>query len=170
MYLISGLISLLLLLLLQFLRPGIEQWLYWLATGWTTEGSEFESRNGKDFSPLHVVQTGSGANLAFHRKDIWLLSLAAKRQGREANHSPPNQCRGEECVDLYFHSPLRLRGVEPNQLSTWTILPPSFNLIHILMHRSGTHPAEVCTSFLNYFCSRVHYTNGYSLKQFKLHT
>jgi hypothetical protein len=33
-----------------------------LATGWTTEGSEFESRYDQEFSFLHVVQTGSGVN------------------------------------------------------------------------------------------------------------
>jgi hypothetical protein len=32
-----------------------------IATGWTTEGSEFESQWGQEFSLLHVVQTGSGA-------------------------------------------------------------------------------------------------------------
>ncbi|PNF41012.1 hypothetical protein B7P43_G08849 [Cryptotermes secundus] len=29
--------------------------------GWTTEGSEFESQQGQEFSVLHIVQTGSGA-------------------------------------------------------------------------------------------------------------
>jgi hypothetical protein len=29
---------------------------------WMTEGLEFESRWGKEFSVLHVVQTGSGAH------------------------------------------------------------------------------------------------------------
>jgi hypothetical protein len=29
--------------------------------GWTTEGSQLESRWGQEFSLLHVVQTGSGA-------------------------------------------------------------------------------------------------------------
>jgi hypothetical protein len=39
---------------------GIAQSVYILATDWTTEGSEFESRWGQEFSLLHVVQTGSG--------------------------------------------------------------------------------------------------------------
>jgi hypothetical protein len=30
-----------------------------LATGWTAEGTELESRKRQDFSLLHVVQTGS---------------------------------------------------------------------------------------------------------------
>jgi hypothetical protein len=33
-----------------------------LATGWTTEGPEFESRKGQEFSVLHIVQTGSGVH------------------------------------------------------------------------------------------------------------
>jgi hypothetical protein len=39
---------------------GIAQSVYRLATGWTTERSEFESRWGQEFSLLRVVQTGSG--------------------------------------------------------------------------------------------------------------
>jgi hypothetical protein len=56
--------------------------------GQTTEVSEFESREGQDFSPLHVVQTGSGA----HQPIQWVpgaLSPGVKRPGREADHSPP---------------------------------------------------------------------------------
>jgi hypothetical protein len=43
-------------------RTGIAQSLYRVATDWTTEGSVFESWWGQEFSLLHVVQTGSGAN------------------------------------------------------------------------------------------------------------
>jgi hypothetical protein len=35
-----------------------------LATGWTTEGSVFESRYGQEFSLLLVIHTGSGADTA----------------------------------------------------------------------------------------------------------
>jgi hypothetical protein len=38
--------------------------LYSRERGWTTEGSEFESRQGQDFYLLNVVQTGSGAHPA----------------------------------------------------------------------------------------------------------
>jgi hypothetical protein len=34
------------------------------ATGWATEGLEFESRKRQELSLLHVVQTGSGAHTA----------------------------------------------------------------------------------------------------------
>jgi hypothetical protein len=40
-------------------RAGIVQSVHRLATGWTVEGSEFESRWGQKCSLLHVVQTGS---------------------------------------------------------------------------------------------------------------
>jgi hypothetical protein len=33
-----------------------------MATGWTTEGCEFESWEGQEFSLLHVAQTGSGVH------------------------------------------------------------------------------------------------------------
>jgi hypothetical protein len=34
--------------------------------GWTTEGSEFESRQGQELSFLHVVQTGSRVHPAYY--------------------------------------------------------------------------------------------------------
>jgi hypothetical protein len=33
-----------------------------IATGWKTEGSEFESRESKEFLLLHVVETGFGVH------------------------------------------------------------------------------------------------------------
>jgi hypothetical protein len=41
---------------------GIAQSVQRLATRWTTEVSEFESRYGEEFPLLHVVQTGSGVH------------------------------------------------------------------------------------------------------------
>jgi hypothetical protein len=52
------------LLVLPFEGAGIGQSVQRLATGWTTEGSEFESRKGQEFYLLHVVQSGSGDNPA----------------------------------------------------------------------------------------------------------
>jgi hypothetical protein len=52
-------------------RPWVVKLLYYrvvglrLATGWTVDGSELESQREQDFSPLHVVQTGSGAHPAY---------------------------------------------------------------------------------------------------------
>jgi hypothetical protein len=41
-----------------FIAQSVER----LAKGWTTQGSEFESRKGQEFSLLHFVQTGSGVH------------------------------------------------------------------------------------------------------------
>jgi hypothetical protein len=43
---------------------GVAQSVQQLATGWMTEGSEFESRYGQEFSLLQIVQTGSGVHSA----------------------------------------------------------------------------------------------------------
>jgi hypothetical protein len=34
-----------------------------------------------------------------------------KRPGREADHSPPSKGEVKECLELYFHSPIRLHCV-----------------------------------------------------------
>jgi hypothetical protein len=39
------------------------------------------------------------------------LFLGVKRPGREAGHSSPSSAEVKECVELYFHSPIRLHGV-----------------------------------------------------------
>jgi len=39
------------------------------------------------------------------------LSLGVNRPGREADPSPPSNAEVKECVELYFHSPIRLNGV-----------------------------------------------------------
>jgi hypothetical protein len=56
-----------------------------MATGWTTEGSEFESQYDQEFCLLLVVQTGSGV----HPTSYPMGTLGVKRRGREAYHSPP---------------------------------------------------------------------------------
>jgi hypothetical protein len=45
-------------------KVGIAQSLQRLATSWTAGGLEFEPRHRQDFSPLHVIQIGSGAHPA----------------------------------------------------------------------------------------------------------
>jgi hypothetical protein len=47
-----------------FIGGRIAQSVWRLPTGWTIEGSDFESWYGKKFSLLHVVQTCSRAHLA----------------------------------------------------------------------------------------------------------
>jgi hypothetical protein len=43
-----------------------------------------------------------------------------KREGREADHSPPASAEVKKNVNLYSHSPIRLHGVVLNYLSTGT--------------------------------------------------
>jgi hypothetical protein len=42
------------------------------------------------------------------------LPPVAKRPGREADYSTPNSSGGQENLDLYIHSPMRLYGVVLN--------------------------------------------------------
>jgi hypothetical protein len=50
------------------------------------------------------------------------LSLGVKRPEREADHSSPSSEEVKECVELYFHSLIRLRGVVLSLRKTWTTL------------------------------------------------
>jgi hypothetical protein len=59
-----------------------------LATGWTMEGLEFETLQGREFSLLHSVQTYTGAHPASYLMGTGVLSQGIKRPGREADHSP----------------------------------------------------------------------------------
>jgi hypothetical protein len=63
------------------------------------------------FSPLHVVQSGSGAHPASYPMDTWGSSTGVKRTEREANHSPQTSVEVKNYVDLYIHLPIRLCGV-----------------------------------------------------------
>jgi hypothetical protein len=38
------------------------------------------------------------------------LSLGAKRPRRAVDHTPQSSAEVKECVELYFHSPIRLHG------------------------------------------------------------
>jgi hypothetical protein len=42
-----------------------------------------------------------------------VLSLGVNRPGREADHPPPSSAE-DECVELYFHSPIRLHDTGTN--------------------------------------------------------
>jgi hypothetical protein len=52
-------------------------------------GREFESREGKRFSLLHIVQTGSGVHPTSYKMGTGGSFPGIKRQGRETDHSPP---------------------------------------------------------------------------------
>jgi hypothetical protein len=58
-----------------------------------------------NFSLHHRVQTVSGAHPASYPMGNGAPSLWIKRQGREADHSPPSSAEVKECVKLYLHSP-----------------------------------------------------------------
>jgi hypothetical protein len=58
-----------------------------------------------NFSLHHRVRNGSGAHPASYPMGIRGFSLAVKRPGREADHSPPSSAKVKECVELHLHSP-----------------------------------------------------------------
>jgi hypothetical protein len=94
-----------------------------LGYGLDDRGSRFRFPAGAgNFSLHHRVQNGSGASPASYPMGTRGLSLGVKRQGREADHSPPSSAEVKECVELYLHSPIRLHGVVL-RLSTGTTLP-----------------------------------------------
>jgi hypothetical protein len=78
----------------------------------TVEGSEFESRKGKDFSPVHVVQTDSGTHPASYlMRTEGSFPRGVKRPWLEADHSPPPSVEVKKPWVLYINSPIRLYGV-----------------------------------------------------------
>jgi hypothetical protein len=69
-----------------------------------------------NFSLRHRVQTGSGDHSAFYPVGTGGCFHAGgggrgERLEREADHSPPSSAEGQECAELYLHSPIRLHGV-----------------------------------------------------------
>jgi hypothetical protein len=56
--------------------------------GRTTEGSEFESRYGKEFSLFQVIEIGSGVHQTSYPVRIGGFSPGVKWPWREAEHSP----------------------------------------------------------------------------------
>jgi hypothetical protein len=76
---------------------------------------DFNYIPGQEFSLLQVVHTGSGAQPTSYPMGITgALSPGVKRQGREADHSPPTSAEVKKNVDLYIHSPIRLHSVVLN--------------------------------------------------------
>jgi hypothetical protein len=90
-------------------RAVVAQSVERLATGWTTEGSEFECREGQEFSLCHIVQTSSGAHPDSSPVGTGALSLAVKWPGREAYHSPQTSAEVKKtwiCVSPNFFTSL----------------------------------------------------------------
>jgi hypothetical protein len=73
----------------NLMGDGIAQSVYRRAVSWTSEGLQFKSRQGQDFTSLHVVQTGSGAHPSFYSVGTRGSFPGVKRLVREADHSPP---------------------------------------------------------------------------------
>jgi hypothetical protein len=70
------------------------------------------------------------------------LSLEVKRQGREADHSPPSSAEVKECAELYLHSPstpswrgAQLKKHRENIVFTFIII---FIRSHIIVHITKT--------------------------------
>jgi hypothetical protein len=83
-------------------------------TVWTSKGSEFKSRCGQEFSLLHVVQTGSGVHPSSYPIGTGGSFSGSKATGVWSWPLTSNWCRGQENVNLYIHSPIRLHGVVLN--------------------------------------------------------
>jgi hypothetical protein len=78
------------------------------AADYGLEGREVGGRVlvGARFSPLHVVQTGSGAHSASYTKGIGAISTVVKRPERKVDHSPPTSAEIKNmwiytCTSLY---------------------------------------------------------------------
>jgi hypothetical protein len=67
--------------------------------GWKTEGSEFESLEGKQFSFLHVVQTGSVAH-----PTSYPMGTGGSFPGLQAYNSPPTNA-GAKKMWIYTSTP-----------------------------------------------------------------
>jgi hypothetical protein len=57
--------------------------------GFDDRGVGVQFRYGQEFALLHVVQTGCGAHPTSYPMGTGTLSPGVKRQGREADYSPP---------------------------------------------------------------------------------
>jgi hypothetical protein len=86
----------------------------WLAKGWTTEGLGFDSQQQQDFSTFDSFQTSSGVHPASCPIGTGGSSWEGKASGTRSWQFSFNQCRREENVDVYVHSPIRLHGVVLN--------------------------------------------------------
>jgi hypothetical protein len=67
-------------------------------------GREFESRQGKKFSLLHIVMTGSGVHPTSYRMGTGGSFPGVKQQRCEADHSPPTIAEVKETW-VYISTP-----------------------------------------------------------------
>jgi hypothetical protein len=133
---------------------GIPQSVQRLAMGWTTKGSEFESRWGKNFLFSMSPRPALGPTQPPIQWVPVAISPGVKRPGRETDY-----CRDQENVGLYIYSPVRLHGVVLNYLSTGTILP----YLKKSPCCASVYPPQKISHFLRGTCRiRGKYPNSYS--------
>jgi hypothetical protein len=71
-----------------------------IATGYGLD-DQFDSRWRHEFSLLHIVQTGSGVHPTSYKNGYRGFFPGVKRQGREADHSPPTSA---EVKKMWFYT------------------------------------------------------------------
>jgi hypothetical protein len=87
-------------------RAGIAQSVWRMTMGWTVGWSRFESWRGLGIS---LFDTVSGTALWPTQPPFQWVPAGVKRPGFEAYLSPQFNAEVKECVDLYLHSPVRLK-------------------------------------------------------------
>jgi hypothetical protein len=80
---------------------------------WTIGGSS--PGRGWEISPHRRVQSGSGAHITSYPMDNMGSVLAVKRQGREADHSPPSSAEVKNAWSYTSTSPICFHGVEQHR-------------------------------------------------------
>jgi hypothetical protein len=70
-----------------------------MVTAWKPEGSEFESRQGQEYSLFPVIQTDSGAHPASYP-----IGTVEKRPRCDADHSPPASAEVKK-IWIYIYTP-----------------------------------------------------------------
>jgi hypothetical protein len=82
-----------------------------LATGWTLEGSEFESHLGQNFSLLDIVLTSSWAHPDSCPMGTGVFFSRGKAARTWSWPLTTNVCRAQKYMELYIHSPIRLHDI-----------------------------------------------------------
>jgi hypothetical protein len=113
-------------------------------TGYGLEGWDVESRQGQEFSLLQIVQTDSGSHPgSYHMGPQWV-----KRQGHEADHSPPTSAEVKKTW-TYTSTPPCLQGMclvkHSDNFTFYFIL--NFMITFIAQHNEDTEQQQMCINF-----------------------
>jgi hypothetical protein len=101
----------------------IEKYVY--KTGYWLDDREFGVRfhvQERDSFLLRDVHTVSGSHPVSYPVGIWVISPGVKRQGREADHSPPSSTEGKN-VGAILPSPIYFYGAVFNYSRQGVTLP-----------------------------------------------